>query len=258
MKIILNPDVAMNLENLVHVVGHQEFSGVGFVNVVNGDVVVYDIEVLDVGSAGYTEIDAGDIMKLNRPDIGNIRLWFHRHPLEGWSGTDVTTITQTPLGGIPEIIKWSASIVRTPTHWIGRMDNHLKKTMQVVEVVPNISPSLTLNARALLGDYYRREEELTVSRYPFWTRQLDSFEDYNPKQLSYLPSAASTTAGIPGIKEIDGPNYDDPDDWIGVEYIDDGSWFDDDAHAAELAMRYEQERKKKNKPKIFTSGGRPW
>jgi hypothetical protein len=261
MKIVLSPQVAMNLENIVRVVGHQEFSGVGFVDVIDGDVHVYDIALLNVGSYGYTEIDANDIIKMERPDKNKIRLWFHRHPVEGWSQTDVTTITQTPLGGVPEIVKWSASMVRTPTHWIGRMDNYITKTSQVVEITPNIDENLVLNARALLGDYYKSAEELTVTRYPFYPSGAGWSAGWaKSNQLSYLidedaeeTSAKSTrnprepddTADM--RDELSRIKYDDLDAWIDQAYTDDKEqWFDDDAHAAELAERYKKERERKN------------
>ena len=37
MKIVLAPEVAINLESLVSQVGRQEFSGIGFVEVIDGD-----------------------------------------------------------------------------------------------------------------------------------------------------------------------------------------------------------------------------
>ena len=151
MKIVLAPEVAINLESLVSQVGRQEFSGIGFVNVIDGDLHVYDCVLLNVGSAGYSEIPSDRLIQaiMNRPDQDKARLWFHRHPVEGWSATDLNTILTAPLGGIPELVRWSASIVRTPTRWIGRVDNHINKTHVVAEVVPNINPDLADQAQSL-------------------------------------------------------------------------------------------------------------
>ena len=115
----------MNLENLVNSTRGQEFSGLGLINLKDGDVHVYDIILMDVGSTGFTEIKPEELLKIDRPDKENIRLWFHRHPIQGWSATDNETIRTSPLGGIPEIVRWSGSMVRTPTRWIGRLDDHI-------------------------------------------------------------------------------------------------------------------------------------
>lgn len=166
MIILLSPKVAMNLENIVKTTRGQEFSGVGLVHVIDGDICVYDIILMNVGSTGYTEISAEDLLKIDRPDKENIRLWFHRHPVEGWSGTDENTIRTTPLGGIPEITRWSASIVRTPKHWIGRVDDHINKKTVIVDVVPNIDEELTAKANALWEEYFN--EKAPQVRYPFY------------------------------------------------------------------------------------------
>jgi hypothetical protein len=93
---------------------------------------VYDIEILDVGSSAFTEIPSEKILALmDRPDAGKMKCWVHRHPLgtdkpgpHNWSGTDNRTAEQEPLGGIPELVKWSISIVRTPQAWVGRFDRY--------------------------------------------------------------------------------------------------------------------------------------
>jgi hypothetical protein len=60
-----------------------------------------------------------------------------RHPIDTWSGTDLNTILTQPLGGVPELVRWSASIVLTPHGWIGRVDNYLNHTTIECQVEPN-------------------------------------------------------------------------------------------------------------------------
>jgi len=222
-KIILSPAVALNLENLVHTTREQEFSGLGLVNVVDGDLVVYDIVLMNVGSMGFTEISAEDLIKLNRPDKANIRLWFHRHPVEGWSGTDVNTITTAPLGGIPEIVRWSASIVRTPTRWIGRIDDHIHKTSLVAEVTPNVDVKLSKRAIILLDKYWKEAEKAsrTYARFPFpISRPTGLAQQYN------------------FIDDMLGEDDDAEDDeWLDAQYEDDEFTFAEDDTKAFIARR---------------------
>ena len=203
MKIVLCPEVSLNLEAIVHQVGRQEFSGVGFCEIINGDIYCYEILLLDVGSGGYSEISSEHLVEAlkDRRDKHNVRLWFHRHPIEGWSATDLNTITFAPLGGIPEMIKWSASIVRTPTRWIGRVDNHVNKTHVVAEVEPNVNPGLMAQTRDLLAEYWNRVER--EQRAEAASRSPD-----NPDQLFFHSS----------LHEKDGAEIDD---WLDVAYDDD-------------------------------------
>jgi hypothetical protein len=136
MRIFLDQNVFAQLEAARVAAGNLEFSGFGFVNVHNADdetvFEVYEVVVLDVGSPGYTEIPAEKILPLlDRSDAGKMKLWFHRHPLgsdipgpHNWSATDDRTAEEEPLGSIPELVKWSISIVRTPQAWVGRFDKY--------------------------------------------------------------------------------------------------------------------------------------
>lgn len=134
MRIKLKTDVFLKLELATLLSKGLEFSGLGFVNVLkeNEETVfeVYDIEVMDVGSSALTEIPSEKILPLlDRSDARNMKLWFHRHPVgnhtigaHNWSATDENTATKTPLGGVPEMVKWALAIVRTPQAWVGRLD----------------------------------------------------------------------------------------------------------------------------------------
>ncbi|RPJ36199.1 MAG: hypothetical protein EHM35_08545 [Planctomycetaceae bacterium] len=181
MKIVLLPEVAMALETAVSQTRGKEFSGFGFAIVEGNAVMVYDYAILNVGSEGYTEIPAEEILKLSeREDAENLRVWFHRHPIgngqpgeHNWSGLDRETITTAPFGSIPELVKWSASIVRTPRGWVGRIDNHINKTVAHVEVEPkvpvevfNTIDRLSTERMEKLVERLKREYGPAVVRYP--------------------------------------------------------------------------------------------
>lgn len=152
IHIELSPDVALKLMTIANLTVGKEFSGFGFIEQRDQTLYVYDAVVLDIGSEVWTEIASEKMFDLlQRPDAKNMRLWLHRHPLgdgvpgkQNWSGTDNATIRDTPLGGVPELVKWSASMVLTPKGWVGRIDNHLTKKTQHIEVVPQIREAYTI------------------------------------------------------------------------------------------------------------------
>jgi hypothetical protein len=148
MKILLLPNVAVILEAIAGEVRGLEFSGFGYARMdpEQNALIVYDFVLLHVGSSSYTEISSQTMLELSEhPDAKNMRVWIHKHPIgsqipgyHNWSTTDENTIKQTPLGSVPQLVGWSASIVRTPRGWVGRIDNHIKNTTMHVEVEPNI------------------------------------------------------------------------------------------------------------------------
>jgi hypothetical protein len=145
MRIRLEPQVAIALEACAVQVFGQEFSGFGMVRVdrEKEEFVIYDFIPLDVGTKVFTEIMPEQILKIiNDGKSADLRCWCHRHPLgngvpgpHNWSSTDDATIYEAPLGGIPELVGWSISIVRTPKGWVGRVDNHKTKKTEHLEVV---------------------------------------------------------------------------------------------------------------------------
>jgi hypothetical protein len=148
MKIILTPDTALKLMTYANYTAPQEFSGLGFVRLTpDKDFEIYDFVVLDVGSMVYTEIPAAKLLPLlSRPDAGAMKAFLHRHPMgndkpgdHNWSGTDVDCILNTPLGGVPALVKWSISVVITPWGWVGRYDNYVQKKTTHLEVLPDIA-----------------------------------------------------------------------------------------------------------------------
>jgi len=139
-KIYLSPKVAAKLFMMDQASKGNEYSGFGFVDIVKGNLMVYDVVLMDLGTYGWTEFSPKKILALmDRLDNNKMKLWFHRHPVgngipgdHNWSGTDTNTARNEPLGSLPELVKWSASIVKTPLGWVGRIDNCiLKKTIHV-------------------------------------------------------------------------------------------------------------------------------
>lgn len=78
MKIKFEMDVAHRLMAYAAAT-NQEFSGFGFCTKnSDGDIVIYDFVLLDVGSWGYTEINPKKILPLiEREDRANMKVWIH-------------------------------------------------------------------------------------------------------------------------------------------------------------------------------------
>lgn len=135
MKISLSDLALVKLESWCATAGGREVSGLGTVEYKDGNFHVLDAYLLDAGSEVFTNIPPERIAELHSSgvDISKLKLWWHRHPVgsgepgpQCWSSIDENTITNTPLGSSPELVKWSVSIVRTPRGWVGRMDHYVK------------------------------------------------------------------------------------------------------------------------------------
>lgn len=96
----------------------------------NLEFYIDDVWLLDKGTFSETNISprvAAEFMQDRIQDgipLQDIKLWWHRHPVNGWSGTDETAIRSTPLGNTidPKGVGWMIAIVWTPKGWIGRFD----------------------------------------------------------------------------------------------------------------------------------------
>lgn len=148
MRIEVDPQLMVRLMGYA-LATRQEFSGLGFCELRKDVIWVYDFVLFDVGSEVFTEIPVSELMKLmERPDYANMKVWLHRHPMgdgipgaHNWSGTDESTIQLAPLGGVPELVKWSVSMVLTLGGWVGRIDNHITHKTQHLEVAPSVQPA---------------------------------------------------------------------------------------------------------------------
>jgi hypothetical protein len=173
MKILMTPEVYLKLCIIEGIADKREFSGYGFVEVEERDddkvFLVYDIELLDIGSLGYTEFNSQAILKvLEREDASHMKLWFHAHPLgngkpgpHNWSGTDNDTCINEPLGcPDPMKVKWALAMVLTPKGWVGRLDQFKDNKHKVTHlpVGANVDWSFVKHARSLLGEQEEREK----------------------------------------------------------------------------------------------------
>jgi hypothetical protein len=182
VNIYVEPSVMRDLETFANQVGRSEFSGIGFCTRADDRLSVYDAVILDVGSSVETNIKPDQLLELGkREDAQNGRVWIHLHPVgngmpgpHNWSGTDERSIQTCPLGGIPQVVKWSASIVRTPRGWVGRIDNHITHKTAHVEVLGQASRELYASADELLQSYLEKTSWMTPQ---FEDLRLGRFED---------------------------------------------------------------------------------
>lgn len=145
MKITVAPAVMADLETITAATRGLEFSGMGYVERRGNELHVYDFALGHVGSEGFTRLSTEFMLaQLERPDRSKMKAWIHRHPVgDGipgphcWSSVDEATIALAPLGGIPEMVGWSISLVRTPHGWVGRLDRHTTGETMHLEVEPN-------------------------------------------------------------------------------------------------------------------------
>jgi hypothetical protein len=192
-EIVLVSEIFAKLEAAKLAVGHHELSGLGFVNVnkQGGEITfeVYDVVLLDVGSSSFTEIPAERILPLlDRLDASQMKLWWHAHPLgndqpgaHNWSSMDNYTATQAPLGGVPELVKWSLSMVRTPRAWVGRFDRYQDGVVETrhIPVLFCHDQSFINQAKSFKAAYEDRleqmQKELAVTASPFGLQDFKIF-----------------------------------------------------------------------------------
>lgn len=138
-----------------------------------------------------------------------------KHPMgsgkpgpENWSGTDNNTIRTAPLGGVPELVKWSASVVLTPRGWVGRVDNHITGKTIHCEVQPNLYSEALERMNAVRK--MQEENVLTTNgkNIRLWLREVF---DYSQEDLDDLGLTDEDLAEM--FLEAD---FDD-DDWLREE-----------------------------------------
>ena len=186
MKIEILPEIYILLMDVSHLTNGKEFSGLGFCRREKNILTIYDFVLLDQGSEVFTEIPPAVILPLlERSDAGNMKVWLHKHPLgngkpgkQNWSGTDEKTIQTAPLGGFPEAVKWSASIVLTPKGWVGRVDNYITHKTIHCEVFPQSQ------AAEMLQTVRERKRKSTLRRAAIWTAELFSDDELAGNSIS--------------------------------------------------------------------------
>lgn len=197
MKIEFSPEVALKLMTFANITRGAEFSGFGFVDVEGETIKVYDVVILDIGSEVFTDIKVEKMLELMvRPDAKKMKLWFHRHPVgngvpgpHNWSGTDNATIKEGPLGGLPDLVKWSCSAVLTPHGWVGRIDNHLKDTTAHIEVFPQSKDAYEIFESVDRSDEESRDLYLELAKSRFSEDVLDDLGMTYEDLADYLEMA---------------------------------------------------------------------
>jgi hypothetical protein len=221
MKLSLSPSAAIELETIANQTRGHEFSGIGRLSK-NGDgMVVEDIVLLDVGSQGLTEISANDLYEVSQME-GDWRVWFHRHPVgngkpggHNWSFTDETTIQTSPLGGIPQAIKWSVSIVRTPGGWVGRIDNHISgKTVHLP--VEGQGPVRAYKRAGELLEAYEIKEAKRYTRTPKFRHSKKQSKKWRQDAAKWRPGVGPVSKKVYTFIELV---------TCAEDYIDE-DWFD--------------------------------
>ena len=238
MNIFISPEIFLRLCVIEDIAGDREFSGYGFVNVENRDgdkaFTVYDIELLDIGSPGFTEFSSAKILKiLDREDANRMKLWFHRHPFgngvpgpHNWSETDNSTCTNEPLGcPDPDKVGWALAMVLTPKGWVGRIDQFKDGGHKVthIPVHADIDFSFVEKTEKLLKEQIeteKNEKNKVVA-------QEDCFVDFaDPDYFKIAHSAIDEADAIIQTAEFQ------IDDGFIEEAIDSISW------AYDIAQRY--------------------
>jgi len=206
MKIIFEPQTEVILTAWVMATRTRdfshEFSGLADVVRSNGNFLVSAPHVMDVGSVGYTEFDPDKIIQLPASETGSRRCWFHKHPITGWSGTDMFTMTHTPCGGIPEIMQWALAIVHTPMGWIGKLSFFVPKLVQFDVPVEHRTPS---NEIVKLARVYKKENNLdSLTRIMYADFEKRMYEQRHREMASYFDEDEEELDGW------DDPEYDLP------------------------------------------------
>jgi len=187
MIIKFKPDIYAKIMTIAAYCPNHEFSGFGFVERVDGDILVYDFVLLNVGSAGYTQTNPETILPLlDRPDAKNMKLWLHKHPVgpgipgpANWSMTDHETCVNTPMGGLPELIDWSCAVVMTPRGMVGRVDFHRKKKTVHCEVEQD--RGLIKEVQDLTKKYFQKQIQEDIKQ-----AQEEDDEYYTDKLIEFF------------------------------------------------------------------------
>jgi len=198
MKIMFEMTTAFKLLTLTTMI-RGEFSGIGKVERDGEDFIITGFMPMAFGSEVFTEIPATKMLEIiQRPDAGQWRCWLHQHPMgsgvpgpENWSGMDNNTIRTAPLGGVPEMVKWSISVVHTPHGWVGRLDTYVNPHTEHLEVTPNLQPELE-PVVALLQAEWAEAKRAEHKRAVTWLERASLEEAYKAGRARRQPSRAST------------------------------------------------------------------
>ena len=191
----LTPEVEIDLTSWAIATGSKECSGLGMIERNGNILTVTEVDLLGVGSFGYTEFPPE-----RRPDKP-YKLWWHKHPIgsgipgpDNWSATDVHTATQEPLGAPPQLVQWSVAIVLTPKGWVGRVDFHVPalRTFHCAVEPNRPSPEVQAAARERITPELKAyiaelENEFQQDRYPTPQRSTiySHYENYDEEGTGF-------------------------------------------------------------------------
>lgn len=196
MHILLEPHVAISLEAMAVQTGRLEFSGLGTCHRDGDAIVIDDVRLMDVGNEGYTEAppkEIYDYLQYVQAQNKQIKVWYHRHPMgngkpgdHNWSGRDVATIKNEPLGGFPHLVKWSVSIVRTPAGWVGRLDDYINNKTYHLEVLGQAPQEVLDRTYELTARYYAKAKKANAPRMSFFDKVQSTEFVFGPDEMDDL------------------------------------------------------------------------
>lgn len=126
-----------------------EISGLGLVTDWEGDLLVHDFLLFKQEvTGGDTELDPKELslwledMIQQDIDTSQIRLWWHKHPIQGWSSIDTSNIERMNNDN------WLLSIVHTPQGLLARIDTYkpFRMTVDNLQIVELAEADKSLDA----------------------------------------------------------------------------------------------------------------
>lgn len=194
-----------------------EISGLGMVVEWEGDLLVHDFLLFkQEATGGDTELDPAELaewltaMIESGQDPELIRLWWHKHPIQGWSSIDTDNIERMNNGN------WLLSLVHCPNGLLARLDLYKPfrctlDNLQIVELVEHDKK---------LDEDIKAEITAKVSRK--WAGQGTVTQWKGGHQMSYSGVPFSDTNGSGGGGKKKGKQQDP--NTSGNETNDDEFW----------------------------------
>lgn len=125
-----------------------EISGLGMVVEWEGDLLVHDFLLFkQEATGGDTELDPTELAEWltalleSGQDPELIRLWWHKHPIQGWSTIDTDNIERMNNGA------WLLSLVHCPNGLLARLDLYkpFRCTLDNLQIMELVEPDKKLD-----------------------------------------------------------------------------------------------------------------
>lgn len=223
--------------------GHQEISGLGIARADEGEIVVDDVFLFEQEvTSGDTELNAEALAKWDyeirkaNGDPTLYRLWWHKHPINGWSGTDEKNIEGLNNG------EWLLSIAHTPNGWQCRLDTYkpFRVTMDSLTLLELTPPNYELDKA--LEEEVKQKVKTKVYGTTVWVGNKQTAWDRDPMSGAWIrkdqkkeplaipgtvaPSTASTTDTVDDtghdafFEALADHDWEDYYDWNAKEFGD--------------------------------------